>query len=253
MSQSPRKSELPPAGDPQGISKWARAYAQNRSLGVVVFMIVFLLLSAAIGGPSYLAGVAYRSGAMPLFWVSIALLVPASGALIYLSTPRCGGKLMEGVVQRLYAKEGHVAFSPPCGRARIWGAVMVACFAASLIASVILEFTLEIPFKYMQPISALCVVPFVIGLWFLIRPMVGYAALLWPALYATHAILILAGAPILLTGPWEGLNILIPMAGYGMLSALVGHFYSRFALAQLKRLTRVDPTGADQAEEAPGQ
>jgi hypothetical protein len=107
--------------------------------------------------------------------------------------------------------------------------------------------------NHMQPISALYVVPFLVCLWLLMRPMVGWAALLWPLLFAIHAILILAGAPIFFTAPWDGLNMLIPIAGYGILAGLVGHLQSRVALTQLKRLSRVGPTGPDQSEEASGQ
>ena len=257
MSESPTKSGQPPSKDPQKdpqeLAKWARAYAQNRSLGVVVSLTFFVVLAAAIGGLSYLAGVSYRSGNMLPFWVSIAALVPVLGALIYLSTPRWGGKLLERVVERLYAKEGNVAFSPPSAQAKVWGPVLGACFGICVLASVMSGFAFDIPSKYMQPISALYVVPFLVGLWFLMRPMARYAALLWPALYATHAILILAGVPILFTGrPWEGLNILIPIAGYGILSALVGHLYSRVALRRLKRLTQADLTGAERPEEVSG-
>jgi hypothetical protein len=70
------------------------------------------------------------------------------------------------------------------------------------------------------------------------RPMVGYAALLWPALYAAHAILIVAGAPIVFSSPWDSLNMVVPTIGYGLLAALVGHFYSRVALRRLKSLTQ---------------
>ena len=119
MSQLPTKSELPPPRDQQGISKWARAYAQNRSLGVVVLLIISVTLCAAIGGSSYLAGGAYHSGNMLLFWISIALLVTALGANIYISVPRWGGKLLERVIGRLYAKEGKVAFSALSERKKV--------------------------------------------------------------------------------------------------------------------------------------
>jgi hypothetical protein len=215
-------------------------------------MIVFVALAAAIGGPSYLAGVAYRSSNMPLFWASIAVLVPAVVALVYLSTPRWGGKLQERVVQRLYASEGHVAFSAPSEGKKVWAGVLAGCFGTCVLASVAAGFVFYIPFQYMQPISALYVVPFLVGLWLLMRPMVGYAALLWPALYAAHAILIVAGAPILFTGPWEGLNMLVPIAGYGVLAGLVGHLYSRVALGRLRRLAQTGPAGSDQSEEVSG-
>ena len=240
MSQSSGKPESPRPEDAEAIPKWTRAYAQNRSLGVVVFMIVFLVLYAAIGGSSYLAGEAYRSGNMLLFWVAIAALVPALGAVSYFSNPRWGGKFQERLVQRLYAKEGNAAFTPLSGRTRVWGMVLAGCFVTCIAASIIFDFAYGFPYQYRQPISALFVVPFLVGLWLLMRPMAGYAALLWPLLYAIHAILIVLGAPIFFTRPWDGLNMLIPIAGYGMLSGLVGHLYSRVALRRLKGLTQAD-------------
>ena len=257
MNQSSTKSELRLPQDPREISKWARVYAQNRSLGLVVSMVIFLVLCAAIGGPSILAGVAYRSGNMLLFWASIAVLFPVLGVLIYVSVPRWGGKLQQRLVQHLYAKEGNVAFLPSGERAKVWGPVLAACFGGCVVASVMLDFAFSIPSKYMQPISALYVVPFLVGLWFLMRPMAGCAALLWPLLYAVHAILILASVPILFTGRWDGLNMLVPIAGYGMLSGLVGHLYSRVALRRLKRLAQADLAatdlaGTDRPEEVSG-
>lgn len=238
--------------DPQEISRWARAYAQNRSLPVVVFIIIIVVLQVVLGGASYLGGMGYRSGNMLLFWGSIAALVPAVAAVVYLSVPKWFGNLQERMVQHLYAREGNVAFSVQSRHAKGWAVVLSVCFPTCVLASVILGFALEIPSKYMQPISALYLVPFLVGLWFLMRPMAGYAALLWPLLYAIHAILILAGVPILFTGPWDGLNMLIPVAGYGILAGLVGHLYSRVALRQLKRLAQADLTDADRVEEVRG-
>ena len=101
MSPLSTKSGQQPPDAPGEISKWTRVYAQNRSLGVVVFFVVFVVLTAAIGGFSYLAGQSYRDGNMLYFWAAIAGLVPVLGVLIYFSTPRWGGKLMDRIVQRL--------------------------------------------------------------------------------------------------------------------------------------------------------
>ena len=240
MNQAAKKAQPPRPEHTHAIRKWARAYGQNRSLGVVVSMIIFLALSAAIGGPSYLAGEAHRSGNMPLFWGCLAVIAVASAALTYFSVPHWGGKLQERIVQRLYASEGKVALSPPAQRKRVWGQVLAVCFGTCILSSVVLGFVVDIPSKYMQPISALYVVPFLVSLWILMRPAVGYLPLLWPVLYAIHAVLIVAGAPIVFTGPWGTLNILIPVAGYGVLSGIAGHVYSRFALSRLTRLTRAD-------------
>ena len=236
--------------DSQEISRWTRAYAQNRSLPVVVLLLIFLAINLVIGGASLLAGTAYRSGNMFLFWVAIAALVPAFGAIIFFSVPRWARKFQTWLMGRLYAKEGNVAFSQQNRHATAWGVILVVCFGTCVAASVILGFFFDIPSKYMQPISALYVVPFLVGLWLLMRPMAGYAALLWPLLYAIHAILILAGAPILFTGPWEVLNIVIPIAGYGLLASLAGHFYSRVALRHLKHLAQAGANHADSLEEA---
>ncbi len=73
---------------------------------------------------------------------------------------------------------------------------------------------------------------------------------MWPALISIHAILILAGAPILFTGRWVGLNMLIPIFGYGLLTGLLSHLYSRVALRRLKRLTQTDGTHADPSAES---
>jgi hypothetical protein len=234
-SRSPKTPD-----DPRKIGRWARAYAQNRSLGVVVFMVIYLILTAAIGVPSYYVGMAYSAEQWPLFWGCIAVLIVAAAAVFYLSMPWWGGKLIERVVKRLYAEEGGVQVAPCPTRRRRWiGGILGAAFGSCIVASIVIGFLYDIPDKYMQPISAIYFVPFTAGLWLLMRPAVGSLALLWPLLYALHAILILAGAPILfVTRPWDSLNMLIPTCGYGLLSAVISHVYSRFALSKLRRAAR---------------
>jgi hypothetical protein len=83
------------------------------------------------------------------------------------------------------------------------------------------------------------VVPFLVALTLLMRPAVGYLSLLWPLLYGLHALLLLAGVPLRFAEPWGFLDILVPISGYGMLTGLIAHAYSRIALYRLRRLTRV--------------
>jgi hypothetical protein len=246
---SPKLDQIPPE-DPKRISKWTRAYAQNRTLGVVVFMVIFLVLTAAIGFPSYLAGIAWRSGNMPLLIGCLVVLVLALAALFYISVPRWGGPLQERIVARLYAKEGNASFSVPTGGRKIWATLLAVFLGTSIMGSILIDSIYEIPSMYRQPISALYCVPFLVGIWFIQRPMQGYLTLLWPALYTTHAILIVAGAPILFTGRWDVLNMLIPVAGYGLLTGLLGHLYSRIALHRLKSLAHIaSEPGTDMAQE----
>ncbi len=238
-------------GDPRDIPKWVRRYTQNRALPVVVMLVVFVLVALAIGGSSYLGGVAYRDGNMVLFGVCITALVIALAANLYLSVPRWGGKLVVRITQRCYAKDGNVAVSsqklacPPRAPWALGGAFMVC-----VLGSVVLGFLGYFPLKYMQPISAVYVVPFLVILTIWMRPAVGWLTLLWPALYGLHAVLIVAGAPILMTGKWESLNMLIPIAGYGILSGLIGHAYSRFALHRLKKIARTGLSACDPSTEA---
>ena len=248
-------------GDPRDISIWARTYGQNRSLPLVIYCVFFLLLSAALGVPSYLGGKAYLSGHMVLCWICVVLSVLAFAAIIYFSL--CGGKLIDRIARRFYKSEGDVvvssektAWSPSPGSALGALIALMVC----LFATAILNEYGYIPdiegngesYRYMQPASAIYIVPVMVVLIFLMRPAVGWLALLWPGLYGLHAILIVAGAPILFTGKWEYLNMLLPVAGYGLLTGLVGHAYSRYALRRLKRAARSGLAGSDPSKVAQG-
>jgi hypothetical protein len=250
MSQPLKTGDSDQLRDPRELSRWVRLYAQNRSLPMVASLVIFVAFSVAIGGGSYLAGAAYLNRHMVLFAACIVVLVFVIAGLIYVSVPQWGGRRMEQLAKQLYAKEGQVALATTqvAGRRRT-GLLLGLVFGACIVASLILGLLGYIPQRYMQPVSALYVVPFLVVLNVLMRPAVGWLMLLWPALYALHAILIVAGAPILFTGAWDGLNMLIPVAGYGLLAGLVAHIYSRFALHRVKRLARMGLSGADGQEE----
>ncbi len=225
--------------DTRKISKWARTYAQNRSLGMVVFQVIYLILSAAIAVPSYFGGVAYRDGQWLIFLVCLAILIAAMATVVYFSVPKWGGKLMERISERLYAGEGSARLATACTPGRMWvSGFLCGIFLLCVLSSVVLGLLGFLPEQYMQPISAIYVVPFLLGLWLILRPTAGPILLLWPALYTLHAVLILAGIPILFSGPWDYLNMLIPTCGYGLLVGLIAHLYSRFALRRLRRMSR---------------
>jgi len=225
--------------DSQEMGKWARVYAQNRSLGVLVSLVVSTLLFLAIGGGSFLGGFAWRHGNMPVFWACMAWLAVATAGVIYCSVPWWGGRALERLARRLYAGDGGVALDiPQCNRRLRLMIPLGITFFVCVLLSVSLGVAGFIPIEYMQPVSASYCVPFLVGLVFLQRPAVSYVALLWPLLYGLHAILILAGAPIRFTGAWQALDVTLPMVGYGILSAMASHLYGRFALRRLKKLAR---------------
>jgi hypothetical protein len=226
------------SNDPREMGKLARSYAQNRSLGVSVFMVIILILYVAIGGSCYFGGMAYRYGQWGLFCVCIAILIVALAGTVYLSVPRWGSKLVTRITERLYVGEGNAQLScPMSGGRKLVGWCLAATFFICIQAAVVLGFLDVFPEKYMQPISAIYFVPFVVGIWLLQRPTLGPIMLLWPTLYALHAILIIAGVPILFVGRWDSLNMLIPTFGYGLIASLIAHIYSRIQLRRLRCIT----------------
>jgi hypothetical protein len=220
----------------QQVQRWVRRYAQNRSLPVAVGLVVYAILFLAISVPSYWGGVAYRDGNTVLFAVCLGIVILALVATVYIAIPAWGGRRLQELGSRLYADEGQVTLATP--HARGWILIALATgFAVCVVGSVILSVLEYLPVgKFQQPISAIYVVPFLVALNYLMRPMAGPIALLWPVLYAVHAVLVLAGVPIVFTGRWESLNMLLPMVGYGLVTAIIGHLYSRWALHSVRTI-----------------
>jgi len=228
------------------ISIWAERYAANRTLPVVVNLVAFLAGFVAMSGLSYLTAylyirvspVAALAGAVPLvafcgFWLWFSL----GGA----------GRLLPPVTRRLYGGEGEVAAEEVSGTpALAW--VAGGLLLAGVLTGVILGVVGVVPIKYMQPVSALYLVPAIA----LILSSPGMRATsspfmaIWPALYVLHAGLVVAGAPIQFEGHLATLNMLIPVVGYGLIAALSGHIYSRYALRRLKEAARDEDGGADE-------
>jgi len=234
------------------IPKWARRYAQSRTLPFLFYMAVFIVMCVAIGGSSLLAGIAFMLGHWIAFGFCLALLLAAIVVNIWLSIPSKGAQWMRRAGERLYGDEG-VTSLEPANKGREWkrlswivGGVFVCCVVGSVVAGVLGAY----PRNYMQPVSALYSVPFLLIIYFLQRPMGSPIMLLWPFLFALHAVLVVAGAPIQFHGAWEGLNMLIPVAGYGTVTGLAGHVYNRYAL---RRLRRAAGAGLGRAEPGPAQ
>jgi hypothetical protein len=229
------------------IPKWTRKYAQNRTIPFLIFLIINLCLFAGIAIPSYFGGIAYRNGNMVLFGISFFVLIISMISVTIISVPKWGSKLVEWITQRVYAGEGSILISPPKSmKKKKWvGYVVAMIFGSCVFVSVILGLLGYLSIKYMQPLSALYVVPFLVFLYLWQRPIISPLALLWPTLYGIHAILVVAGFPIQFGEPWIFLNMLIPIAGYGILCGLVGHIYSRYALKKLKDITHLQGEATD--------
>jgi hypothetical protein len=146
---------------------------------------------------------------------------------------------MEKTAARMYANEGLVSPRIPVkDQNPAWLYLAGSLFGLSIVISVILGVSGFIPIRLMQPVSALYCVPFLVFLSFRQRPIAGWIPFLWPTLYALHAILVVAGAPIQFEH-WTSLNMLIPTVGYGLLGGLISHFYGRYALRRLQGIASV--------------
>jgi hypothetical protein len=234
MTKSP-KPEQNELEESRRIQRWVRRYAQNRSLPVALALIVFVVLFLTISLSSLWGGIAYRRGDTVMFSVCLGMALVALAATIYLSIPGWGGRRLQKLGERLYDAEGRATINPRSAR-RPWH---VACLALGFGMCVVIQVMLGVlgflpTDKYMQPISALYMVPFLVALNWLMRPATGNVQLLWPLLYALHAIAIVAGAPIVFHGPWEFLNMLVPVVGYGLLTSVISHIYSRWALHSVR-------------------
>ena len=231
------------------IPGWTRKYAQNRMLTNLIFLLINFILFTGIFVPSYLYGLLNSKNENIVFKVICIIVSLASGTcLVYISIRNWGGlKLWKWIDQRIY-HEGNVSIPKPeqmkfnKQMAKIIGPVFGAC----IIGTMILCGT-YIPIEYMQPVSVIYCVPFMVFLYIWQRFKYGQLILIWPVLYAIHAILIIAGFPIVFTKNSEliSLNMLIPTFGYGLLTFVIIYIYSRYALRKLKGLAHIEGDGSD--------
>jgi hypothetical protein len=230
------------------IPKWTRRHAQNRTLTVLVLLAMTMLygmfVAALVGLSLALAVAGFWKGNIVLGCVGAAVFVAVLVAIVKLQIiilAKFGGKnrgLIDQIVDRwIYGKEGFVSIPPPKITKKMRGLdyLLGATGLIYILGINHLCMMDHIAFKYQQPLMALYFVPtFVFEYFLLLRPKVGPLVLLWPILYAIHAILIIAGVPIFFTGKSEILNMPVPLIGYALLAYMIGHIYSRYALKKLK-------------------
>jgi len=236
------------------IPKWTRKYAQNRMLTPIVLMVMLMLFSMLFGGGMafllVLAVAGFLKGNIVLGCVGTAILVVGLAVIVkyYIAfLKKYGGKnrgLIDQIIeQRIYGKEGTASIPLPKITKKMRGLdyLVGAALLVYMLGVNHLCMVGYIAFKYQQPLMALFFVPcFVFEYYYLLRPKVGPIVLLWPILYAIHAILILAGVPLFFTGYMRFWNMFIPLVGYFLLAYMIGHLYSRYALKKLKGLTHLE-------------
>ncbi len=242
------------------IPKWTRRYAQNRSLTFIAIIgmccLFSIVVAAFVSFPSALAVAAFHKGNMILGSIGIAALIIAIVVMVkfYIYIFRkFGGKnkgLLDQIIDRkIYGQEGFASMPHPqlSKKRKIVDVVIGIAFMVCLIGTMNLTMSGYIPIKHHLPVMALFVVPFGIYQYFTLKPRLGPLILLFPTLFAIHALLVLAGLPIFFTGTFGvSLNILLTLA-YNFMAFIIAHMYSRYALKKLKNITQSQGGIADDA------
>jgi len=227
------------------IPKWARRYAQNRTLPVVALLVIFAVGSCVFGGLSLLTAWAYVEDRRVLSAASMLVLCGFTVWWLWFSFIGAT-RIMRGISERLYQGEGSVSVGACAGIGESKGLLLVAfVFLFCVLASVGLGLLGLYPIRLMQPISALYLVPFLCYLGLKLRRVGSPFMFLWPGLYAIHAVLLVTGVPI---GMGPMLDMFVPTVGYGLVAALSGHIYNRVALRRLRRLA----AGPESLQDASG-
>jgi len=258
---STQKNQVPQNAEKlKEIPKWTRKYAQNRTLTILVLMVMTVLfgmfVAFLVGFLLALVFAGFSKGNVVLGCVGIAVLVAVLAAIVkfyIFMFAKFGGKnkgLLDKIIDRwIYGREGFASIPMPAAtKKKKWSEILAAIvYMVCLLGSMELAMLGYISDKYLLPLMTLFVVPFNVYLYFIQRPRLGPVLLICPILYTIHAILIIAGVPIFFTGTFAvPLNMFLPVI-YTFLTYMIGHAYSRYALNKLKGLTHLegDTTNGD--------
>jgi len=95
---------------------------------------------------------------------------------------------------------------------------------------------LPVEAQYAQPIVACYVVPILVW-WALTDGRITLPmGMLWPGLYAVHAVAMVLGAPLVI-GADAGQTVIWPLIIYLLVALLAGHIYSRYALRRMREIS----------------
>lgn len=258
MPSSPSKNAQKPLDDPRAIAKWASRYAKSRTIPFLVQWVFIVLLGVVIASAGYLTLKAYQSEDTAWFLLCAAGIVGMLVALIWFIVPHWGGERIYLVSQWVYGEEGYASYlggDPEEDIKAAWW-IYVAALGVAVYHFVGALLITKNPqwLGYMQPYSAVYMVPFFFALIYSQR--LGFWAYIWPVLFGVHAVVVLANEPgrYAYTHPnilhMIVFHMIVPVFGYGLIAILVGHVYSRYALHRLKGVVR---KGLDVGAAEPGE
>ncbi len=161
------------------------------------------------------------TGAAAIFWVWAAF----GGAM---------GHFVEHAADRCCESEGMAVSTVGQHPEFTWRSWII--IPAIVLAPIIFALVPVEP-QHAQPLAALVLIPLLVW-WVSTDGRISWPmGLLWPALYALHAVAMLLGAPFVISGH-TGMTILWPLLGYMLVALVVAQIYSQYALRQMREISR---------------
>ncbi|HOK08108.1 MAG TPA: hypothetical protein PLT82_02075 [Candidatus Hydrogenedens sp.] len=226
------------SSDPREILYWTRTYARSRTIYFLFQWCLIVLIICVIGLIANLTQQAYINGNKPLFYTSVFFLVVAFLFFVWISISRWTAEIVWQLTIWFYGREGYVLPDDKHQSKTLprWVIALIGLMLVYHIFGALLISFRYLSLQYLQPFSALALVPVLCILIF--YQGLGFWAWIWPVLYGLHAILLICKIPISFPSRWYLLNIMVPVFGYGLIAIIVGHIYSRYALWKLKSISR---------------
>ncbi len=219
------------------LPKWADRYARNRTIPALLMMSVFFIGFALFSLLGTGVRMAFEAGRVALGVVLAAVLLAAIAGWIWAVFSGAISTFGSGLATRYYEREGAVVAKSGERPEFSWRSWIIV---AALITAPIVAGALPVEMQYAQPIVACYMVPLLV--WWaasdgkITLPM----GLLWPALYALHAVAMLSGAPLTIADD-AGQTAMWPLMGYLFAALLAGHLYSRYALKRMRAISHDSP------------
>ena len=209
------------------IPKWARRYAENRTLPQIVFHLIYL----SFGGVVFLSVYCFLQR-----WFILASILMG----IYVVGFICILIFGDYSKDRYFTKSGIPESESVQQIKKFLPLPLIVCIAVQMI----MEIRGVFPEHLRMPISAVCVCPLLIFVnWRWARgSFIGY---LWAALYGGWAIAILFKVPVLTFPERFAGNEMIAVPVTGAITGVVAYIYSRHALKKLKAAAHLDGDTAD--------
>ena len=217
------------------IPKWARRYAESRTVPLIIFSLIFIVL---FGGVS-LGVYCFLKGKFILAAIMMVLYV--AGFIYFVIT-------WDRHETRYFTKTG-IPQSESIKQIRKYMPLPLILF---VVIDVIMEQRGVFPAHLSVPISAVYVCPLLIfANWRWAKgSFIGY---LWAGLYGAWAIAILFKVPILtfseggirLMNPGDEMYLAVPVTG--LITGLIAYIYSRHAKKKLKEIAHLEEKTTDEA------